>query len=148
MTPESHNSSTISEYLQGEVEFVRKSYLNGVDDIRKLERYIVVIVAAVWSWCAGNLSSPALPLIAWVPFAAAVLFGLRAWSISVQVQSMRRYLAKVESHLDLPGQLGWERNRAGTAVLVRVATGWLFWALVQVASLGVALYVCGHAAHE
>lgn len=126
-------------YLMDEINFVRESYLNGVEDIRKLERYAVVIVATIWSWSAANIGNPAVAIIVWIPLVTVLLFGIRAWSISLQLRAHQEYLTTVEKDVDLPEGLGWQQNRPSGPAKTRIVTGYLFWATLQILAIGIAI---------
>jgi hypothetical protein len=139
MTATSENE--YPRYLDGELEFVRRSYVNGAEETQRLERYAVVTAAALWSWCATKRGDPVVTALIWLPVVSSILFGLRAWAIGRQIQEVRRYLQKVEQHVGLPSQLGWERSRSAKSLNVRVATSYVFWAILECTSVGLATYV-------
>jgi hypothetical protein len=128
-------------YVADELEFVRLNYSSQVEETQRLERYAVVVAAAIWSWCAAASSEIVVKLLIWLPVVSSVLFGLRSWAIGRQIEELRRYLQKVEHYVELPQPLGWERSRSVQSLRVRVATAYAFWAILEFVAVGLAAYV-------
>jgi len=127
-------------FLTKECEHLRQTYYESIKEIQTLERYCLVTVGAIWSWCAANLSQPSSQIVIWIPVLIAPLFGLRAWGIYRTLAAMRRYLHRVEAAFQLPDALGWERYHGEHPDPVQVASGYAFWIALQ-ALTGVAALV-------
>jgi hypothetical protein len=127
-------------FLLSEAEYLRKVYYDSDKEIGVLERYALVASGAIWSWCAANADSAVFPVLVWLPLLLQILFGLRAWGIYRMMITTRRYLAEVEEKtVGLSKDLGWGRYLSQHGRGLRVATGYLFWAVLHAISILIAL---------
>jgi hypothetical protein len=126
------------EFLTAELEQVRKDYDGYVEGTRKLERYAILVTGAIWSWCASHDENVAFRLMAWFPFVACALFGLRAAAIHFQARAARQFSVRIEQALGLPGDWSWSRDQQlqsrGVPSLV-AATAYVFWFIVSTGTL-------------
>lgn len=128
-----------SDYLLGESEHLRTLYRESAQETWTLERYAMAATALVWSWCAAHLDAPGFRLLIWTPVIITIVLGLRAWSIYRNMAVACQYLARLESALGLPEELGWERHLARHRNPLRIATAYLFWPLISSIAVVVAL---------
>ena len=129
----------VIQYLLKEAEFLRNVYNERAKETRLLERYSLIATGVILSWCAANLDAQALKLLLWVPAIITCLFGIRAYSIYRIMVVTRDYLASLESKLGLPNDFGWG-HQLKQQELGQVFTALMFWFILQVFTLGVAVW--------
>jgi hypothetical protein len=124
------------DFLLKEYESLRKEIEWMLTDIRALERNVLVAVGVTWAWLFTQKNLPG-----WVWFFPCLFVALgcvRALGIIKAFGHFRDYIAKIESAF-LPGENpeGWEhfcKGKTGAST-----GGWIFWALLVVTTLFVAL---------
>jgi hypothetical protein len=132
---ETLTDGTHIEYVLNECAHVRKSYDDRVNQTRALERYSIIATGGIWSWCATNPGSPEVALLKWMPAIITFLFGIRAWGNAKAIAATRNYLALVEQHLALPGNIGWGRYLEKHQEPRLAMTAYLFWAILQILTI-------------
>jgi hypothetical protein len=130
------------DFLLAEVEQVRKTYEEFIEETRRLERYAILVAGTTWGWCASHVDSYAFSLFIWFPAVACGLFGLRAFGIHTQSLAARRYIAKIESVFVLSGHTGWAKfqiaQSKGLPAVVAL-TAYIFWIILTLVTIGIPL---------
>ena len=128
------------DYLTKEVDYLRHLLADLSAQIATSERYALLATGAVWSWAAANLRAPEARAIVWVPLLLTQLFGFRAWGFGRTLRLIRKYLRRVEETVALPDGLGWQKFLSrDPSRSVQWLTGFGFWVLLSLATLGAAL---------
>ncbi len=127
------------DFFVKEIEYLRNGIDESIRETRSLERYSLLVTGAIWSWCAAAQGSPGLNVIVWLPSFLVGLFGIRAWGIAKEIKTIDKYLDRVEGILGLPEGLGWERRQAEQRSPFEVKSVYLFWAILQTATVVIAL---------
>lgn len=122
-----------------EIEYLRNGIDEAIKETRSLERYSLLVTGAIWSWCAAAQGSAGLKIIIWFPFFLTALFGVRAWGIAKEISTIDLYLGRVEGSFNLPAGFGWERRQAENRSPFEVKTVYVFWGVLQTATLVVAV---------
>lgn len=138
-------SSEQVDYVSNEIGYLRRTYLESAKETRTLERYTLLATGGIWSWYAANYSENGnldrLTFILWLPAIITVLFGLRAWGISRLLVKIKKYFAYVEGQYQLPSGLGWEQQGVSDRTRFEIMTVYLFWLLIQIATVLVPIVV-------
>mgnify|MGYP000409085972 CR=1 FL=1 len=123
------------EYFQKETEYLRNIYVDLRKETRSLEVYSLMMVGAIWSWCASNPTSTTVFYLAWLAFIATSLFGMRSLGIYFQMRTIREYLLEIESFYDTENDIGWEQfqNKEPLRVIWPV-TSIIFWAILSIST--------------
>jgi hypothetical protein len=131
----------VTEYIVKESEHVRKVYDDRVTQTRALERYSIFATGIIWSWCSTNYEVPAVQILIWMPALITFLFGIRAWGNAKAMYKTRDYLAKIESRISLPEDLGWGRHLKKNEEPRLAMTAYFFWAVLQFFTLFIPIFM-------
>ncbi len=131
----------LSEYIIKESEHVRKAYDDRVSQTRALERYSLLSTGIIWSWCATNYDLPTVKILIWMPALITFLFGIRAWGNAKAMYSTRDYLAKIESTILLPEDVGWGRHLKNKEEPRLAITAYIFWGILQFFTLFIPIFI-------
>lgn len=119
----------------------------------------VIAAATSWSWILTHRDViESHPVFYFAPALCAALFGLRVFAIMQSVVELGAHLARIEAHFNLNDELGWEMRCAKQRALAfenwkprtRSLLGlwqWMFWIVLIVANLAVAISYCCSATH-
>ncbi len=119
------------ESLRKELEFLS-------NDLRTLEKYVVVSIAAVWTWLLTHQSSfpvtnPVIFLTAWgMPFLFSSLGTIRALSLYKGIEQIGEYIKNIEDAFDIQG---WENTQVRISFFFRnsLIAVWIILNLVAIA---------------
>lgn len=101
-------STSLTEFHKLEYESLRKEIESSVKEARQLEKYALVVAAAVWTWLAKDGSNVAHPSFYWIP-AIFVLFGIvRSIALLLVIKKIAKYLETVERVFASNPPMGWE----------------------------------------
>jgi len=131
----------LSDYVIKESEYVRKVYDERISQTRALERYSLLSTGVIWSWCATNYTLPTVQILIWMPALITFLFGIRAWGNAKAMYKTREYLAKIESVILLPEDVGWGRHLKKNEEPRLAITAYIFWAILQFFTLFIPLFI-------
>ena len=130
-----------SEYIIKESEHARKAYDNRVIQTRLLERYSLLSAGIIWSWCATNLTLPAVNFLIWMPSLITFLFGIRAWGNAKAMCHIRDYLITIEDTIILPKELGWGRQLKLKQEPRLAITPYIFWIILQFTTIFIPIFI-------
>ena len=125
-------------YLLKEAEQLRTFYIDSAKEIGTLERYTLIATGAIWSWGATHENASYLDFLVWVPVILQAFFGLRAWGIYDDMMWTRSYVSRIETLLELPGNVGWGRLVSERQRRLRIITGFAFWIALPILTIGIA----------
>ncbi len=132
-------------FFKDEISYLRNEFSDAVKETRNHERYSLLSTGIIWSWYAINIMKhPAqkdFAIILWIPAVITLLFGIRSWGISRYMLRIQKYLIKIEKAYDLPDDLGWEQNIENDRSRFEIFTVYLFWFLLQSATIVVPFYI-------
>jgi len=103
------NDTPATVFAMAEYQFLRKEIESSVQELRLLEKGVVVATGVVWSWLATH---PPVPFWAWfIPTLFAVLGGLRVRALNSSIGLIGDYiLEEVEPRQIQKGDMiGWEK---------------------------------------
>lgn len=127
------------DFFMKEIEYLRNGIDDAIKETRSIERYSLLATGVIWSWCATAQGNAGLKIIVWIPCVITLLLGIRSLGISKEISTIDRYLERVEGMVGLPGGFGWERNQAEKRSPFEVKTAYLFWSVLQVGTIVIAL---------
>jgi hypothetical protein len=136
-----NEKNDITEFLLKEAEHVRNVYDERVSQTRALERYSLFTTGIIWAWCSTNFEFPAVKILVWMPALITFLFGIRAWGNARAMYSARDYLAKLESKILLPEDIGWGKHLTKNEEPRLSITAYIFWAVLQFFTLIIPLFL-------
>lgn len=116
-----------NEFLLKEYESLRAEISTDVTHQRQAAIASVLASSAVWSWLATSTWSSVFDIAKYVPFVMSLLALLGSLALGGHVRKIGEYILKVESHLKLPTELGWERFLAKKWQGSVGAWGVIFW---------------------
>jgi hypothetical protein len=97
------------EFLLSEYTALRQEVLDTLQEVPKNERLALVLCAVFWSWFVVKVSDfTYLYIVAWLPFAFALLLYHRARSLDTKFNAFHKYLLSIEKQFEL-GDVGWEQ---------------------------------------
>jgi hypothetical protein len=104
-----------------------------------LARWAVIFTAIFWSYLA--VKQPGwLGLAYWTPAIVVVLLGMRTLSLLLAVKKVQKYLLSIESYMELPAGLGWEKLKPRQKTAAIRTLCWLYWVLLLVINMGIVLF--------
>jgi hypothetical protein len=128
------------DFFMKEVDYLRGGINSSIQETRSLERYALMIIGVIWSWCAAHPGQQGLKLIIWFPFFTTFLFGLRCWGIAKRIRVTDDYLGRLEGKSGFSDGFGWERHQAENRSPFEVKAVYLFWGILQAATFLVATW--------
>lgn len=130
----------IQEFIE-----LRREILSGTEETRKLERFCLIGVAAMFSWIATQAPTPIFQSNLYVAVLVPpllVLFGwVKCFAIEANIQEIGVYIAELEKRM-LPQGEGWENFYASIKprrwILPELVSG-RFWPLLFIVTCGTSL---------
>lgn len=134
----SETKPTSNEFLLKEYDALHRKLDLLTHEQLVIARWALGFTGIFWAYLA--VAQPGwLPMMAYLTPAIFVgLLGLRTLTLNATVRKMRKYLLSMESHMDLPGVMGWEKQRLRDGSAGIRAACWLYWILLLVINIGVA----------
>jgi hypothetical protein len=131
-------------FFKNEITYLRNTYTEAIKETRTHERFSLLSSGIIWSWYAINVVKQSgqkdlleFSIILWIPAVITFLFGMRSWGISIYMKKIRKYIIKIEKVYYLPDEYGWEQNTDNDHSRFEIYTVYLFWVLLQTATIGV-----------
>ena len=135
-------TSEQESFFKNEIIYLRNTYTDAVKETRSHERFSLLSAGIIWSWYAINVMKQSeqkdyseFSIILYIPAAITFLFGIRSWGISVYMKKIRKYMIKIEKAYHLPAEYGWEQNTYNDHSRFEIYTVYLFWVLLQTATI-------------
>ena len=136
------------EFLLLEYKSLRQEISESLKDVPGNERNAILVSGAFWVWfLSDGISEVYYYGAVFIPLALSCAFLLRAKAIAAKFASLRDYISKLESKLELDG-LGWE------TFLLNSPPNWfkeqsiLFWRLLILGNFIIALTLISLKLHK
>jgi|WetSurMetagenome_2_1015567.scaffolds.fasta_scaffold624873_1 hypothetical protein len=134
----SEDNAATNEFLLREHQM-----LHAKMDLFTKEQFIMARAALAFTaifWAYLAIAQPGwMPGFAyWTPTIVVVLLIIRTLSLLMVVRRMRAYLLSLESHMQLPDVLGWEKQRLRQKAGGVKALCILYWGIILGLNMGIA----------
>jgi hypothetical protein len=123
-----------TDYLVKEFEGLRREIGETVREIWQIERYALVATAGIWTWSLTDRMN-LVPYVLWLPLGLNIIFSLRALSLYRHARRISDYLLMNETRLFPDASVGWERYFHRNNDPLELATIWVLWLSLLVASI-------------
>jgi hypothetical protein len=131
-------SATSREFLLKEYEALHRKMDMAMQEQLVIARWAMVFTGAFWAGLA--IAQPGwLPGMAYLtPAIFVAMLIIRTVTLQTGATRLRKYLLSVESYMELPGVLGWEKQRAREGITTIRVLCWVYWILLLVINVAVA----------
>jgi len=133
--------SDFNAYLLAESQTLKTAHADAIRETATLERFAVALTAGVWTWCFSNPRSVIVPVLLWTPALAICFLGLRALSHHLYAVRLTARIDRIQEHFRVPDEFRWSSLTVLRQSPFRAGTAYAFWALAQVLTILVPLYV-------
>ena len=133
-----NNINNLPEYLIKESEYLRKIYEDFRKETKALEKYTLLAIGGIWSWCIANYTSNNnIYYLTWLPVIIVSLLGFRAFGIYMQMKTVKKYLIRLESSINgMPKEIGWERFLLNEPLrVIWPLTAFMFWITLTILTI-------------
>ena len=126
------------EALRHEIEVVSK-------ELRDTERYVIVIISAIWVWLAThskNIPPDVAPYVWWLPVFVVILGIVRFLGVQESLNKIASYIADSIEPVFLEKDKGWENHLKSRPMRTKIRwwiSSYLIWAALLVTSVLVGL---------
>jgi hypothetical protein len=122
------------QFLLAEFQALRREIEQELRELESYTPYSLFASAAIWTWLLSDKGQFASKLVCWFPALLTVLFFVENVTVLGDMEHIGAYIAKIEDALQLPQDLGWERNlRRGHYKFKHNTWRYIFWTFLLVA---------------
>jgi hypothetical protein len=134
----SDTKASANEFLLKEYEALHRKLDMAVQEQLVIARWALLFTGVFWAYLAITQPGWLAGMAYWTPAIVTVLLMIRTLTLRAGATRLRKYLLSVESYMELPGVLGWEKQRLREKVTGIRVLCCIYWILLLAINVGVA----------